>query len=145
MLRTDVDDFLDLIRKKGKITLAEAAKELKVSSRTIQAWTDFLVEEKIVGIEYKFTTPYVFLNTEQEEKLEFKGYSQFDTKDEFYEKAQQRGLNAGQTKLLWLKYINMNKNTMKAVFAQKAADRGISPEKVEILWQNYLRYLEGEL
>jgi len=110
---------------------------------TIQAWTDFLVEEKIIGIEYKFTTPYVFLNTEQDERMEFKNYVQFDTRDEFYNKAQQRGLNAGQTKLLWLKYVNLNKNAMKSVFFQKAVDRGLKKEDVPVLWKKYLEYLEG--
>lgn len=143
MLRTDVDEFLDLIRKKGRLSLAEASKELKIPAKTVQAWVDFLVEEKIIGIEYKFTTPYVFMNVDQNEKAEFKNYVQFDTKEDFYAKAQHRGLNAGQIKLLWLKYLNLNKNYMRQVFFEKARERGIDKNKADQLWKRYLQYLES--
>jgi len=143
MLRTDVDEFLDLIIQKERITLAEAAKLLNIPQTTIQAWTDFLVEEKIVGIEYKFTTPYVFMNAEVNDKNDFKNYMKFDTKEEFYGKAENRGLNAGQIKLLWLKYINLNKGAMRKLFFDKAKERGISSEKTELLWKKYLEFLEG--
>jgi hypothetical protein len=143
MLRTDVDEFLDLIRQKGRISLQDAAKSLKIPISTIQAWVDFLVEEKIVGIEYKFTTPYVFMNVEQNEKAEFRSAMQFDTKEEFYAKAQHRGLNAGQIKLLWLKYLNLNKNYMMKTFFEKSQERGINKAKAEALWSKYMDYLEG--
>ena len=68
---------------------------------------------------------------------------QFDTKEEFYSKAEHKGLNAGQTKLLWLKYLNLNKESMKAVFYQKTKDRGISKEKTDALWKRYLEYMGG--
>jgi len=142
MLRTDVDEFLDLIKKRGRISLGEATKALKIPMQTVQAWADFLVEEKIIGIEYKFTTPYVFMNQEQAEKNEFK-YMQFDTKDEFFEKAEHKGLNAGQAKLLWLKYLNLNKESMRQVFYQKAKERGIDKAKADGLWKRYLQYLES--
>jgi len=144
MLRTDVDEFLDIIKKKGRISLGEASKALNIPLKTVQAWADFLVEEKIIGIEYKFTTPYVFMNIEQNEKNEFKQYMQFDTKDDFFEKAEHKGLNAGQAKLLWLKYLNLNKTSMKTVFYQKAHDRGLDKIKSDVLWKRYLKYLESE-
>jgi hypothetical protein len=143
MLRTDVDEFLDLVRQKGRISLQDASKALKIPIATIQAWVDFLVEEKIIGIEYKFTTPYVFMNVEQDERAEFKNYVQFDTKEEFYAKAQHRGLNAGQIKLLWLKYLNLNKNYMHKTFYEKAQERGINKAKIDTLWAKYLEYLES--
>jgi hypothetical protein len=142
MLRTDVDEFLDLVKRKQKISLVDAAKELHMNMQTIQAWADFLVEEKILGIEYKFTTPYVYMNIEQNEKQELKNYIEFDTKEEFYEKAMNRGLNAGQVKLLWLKYINLNRSAMQRVFYEKAKGRGITVAKIDELWKRYMEYLE---
>jgi hypothetical protein len=144
MLRTDVDEFLDLVKRKQRITLADAAKELHITIQTVQAWADFLVEEKILGIEYKFTTPYVYMNVETSEKQELKNYIEFDTKQEFYEKAKNRGMNAGQVKLLWLKYVNLNKSAMRRVFFDKAKTRGITAMQVEALWNKYLEYLEKE-
>jgi len=84
------------------------------------------------------------MNIEQNEKNEFKQYMQFDTKDDFFEKAEHKGLNAGQAKLLWLKYLNLNKTSMKTVFYQKAHDRGLDKIKSDVLWKRYLKYLESE-
>ncbi|MEM4267380.1 MAG: hypothetical protein QXK37_00960 [Candidatus Woesearchaeota archaeon] len=143
-LKTDVDQFLELIRKNKRISLSEASKALNIPFATVQAWTDFLVEEKIIGIEYKFTTPYVFLNTEAAEKLDMPHLG-FETKDEFYKKARKKGMSENQIKLLWLKYVNMNKNTIKQVFFERARERGLTnTEKIEEFWQKYLKYLETD-
>jgi len=144
MLRTDVDEFLDLIKRKVKISIVDASKALKIPLQTVQAWADFLVEEKIIGIEYKFTTPYVFMIAEKPDEENFQNYAQFDTKDEFFGKAETKGLNAGQAKLLWLKYLNLNKESMKTTFYQKARDRGMEKSKIDVLWARYLEYLEKE-
>ena len=144
MLRTDVDEFLDLVKKRERISINEAAKELKIPLQTVQSWADFLVEEKILGMEYKFTTPYVFMNVEQDDNIEFKDYIHFDTKEQFYEKAQNRGLNAGQIKLLWLKYLNYNKTAMKNLFFEKAKSRGLDKAKTEELWKKYFEYIQKE-
>jgi hypothetical protein len=144
MLRTDVDDFLDLVKRKGRVSLNDAAKQLKIPLQTVQSWADFLVEEKILGMEYKFTTPYVFLNAEPDDKLEFKDYMHFDTREQFYEKAQNKGLNAGQIKLLWLKYLNYNKTAMRNMFYDKAGSRGLDNEHIEKLWKKYFEFIQRE-
>ena len=143
MLRTDVDNFLELVKSKGRVSLAIVAKELKISLATVQAWTDFLVEEKVLGIEYKFTTPYVFMNVDNKDEINFKNYVHFDTREEFYKKATQRGLDHIQIKLLWLKYLNHNKRAMQNLFYEKANERGIPKEKIEDLWKKYFNYIEG--
>ena len=142
-LRTDVDDFLDLLKAKGKMTLADCAKELNVPISTIQAWTDFLVEERIIGIEYKFTTPFVYLE-EQKEKTFDVSYIGFDTKEIFYEKAKKKGIKENQIRLLWLKYLNTNKETMKKVFFEKAREKGVPSAKTTLLWNKYYNVLQGE-
>jgi hypothetical protein len=143
MLRTDVDNFLELVKSKGRVSLAIVAKELKISLATVQAWTDFLVEEKVLGIEYKFTTPYVFMNVDNKDEINFKNYIHFDTREEFYKKATERGLDNTQIKLLWLKYLNHNKRAMQNLFYEKANERGIPKEKIEDLWKKYFNYIEG--
>ncbi|PIN80315.1 hypothetical protein COV16_01035 [Candidatus Woesearchaeota archaeon CG10_big_fil_rev_8_21_14_0_10_34_8] len=143
ILRTEVDTFLELIKRNKKISLQDAAKEMKVPILTIQAWTDFLVEEGIVGIEYKFTTPYVFVQEEKRMKGGI-GYLGFDTKEVFYEKARKRGINEDQIKLLWLKYLNANEESMKKVFEDKCRERGLPKNKVDLLWRKYYVYLKSE-
>ena len=143
MLRTDVDEFLELVKREGKIALGKAAKKLNIPERTVQAWIDFLVEEKILGIEYKFTTPFVYMNLDQENKDDINNSMQFETKKRFFENARNRGLNAGQIKLLWMKYINLNKAAMRNAFFEKAKSRNIDSAKAEQLWKKYLEYLES--
>ncbi len=142
-LRTDVDDFLEVLRKKGRMSLIDLSKELNIPIATVQAWTDFLVEERIVGIEYKFTTPYVYIEEENEKKLDMT-YIGFDTKEVFYEKARKRGIKDNQIRLLWLKYLNANKETMKKVFTDKAREKGLPSSKVSLLWRKYFNILQGD-
>lgn len=142
-LRTDVDTFLDMVKKNKKISLVDAAKEMSVPIQTIQLWTDFLVEEGIVGIEYKFTTPYVFMQEEKQTKGSF-GYMGFDTKEVFYEKAKKKGIKENQIRMLWLKYLNANEETMKKVFEDKSRERGLPANKVPTLWKKYYGYLKSE-
>ena len=143
ILRTDVDDFLELVKNKGRISLPDAAKELNTPLATVEAWTDFLVEEKIVGIEYKFTTPYVFIEEHKESKLEMFDMG-FDTKEEFYQKARKREIKDNHIRLLWLKYVNANKEAMRKVFFDKGVERGASKDKLLLLWQKYYDYLISE-
>ena len=143
LITTEVDTFLELIKAEGKITLQGAAQRLHVSLETIQAWTDFLVEEKIVGIEYKFTTPYVFIEKEQAQKMAL-NYLNFDTKEAFYDKAQRRGLTPTQIRHVWLKYLETYQEGIKEAFYTKARERTLSEEKCQELWKRYYEYLFKE-
>lgn len=142
-LRTEVDTFLEMIKKYKKISLFDAAKEMHVPVQTIQLWSDFLVEEGILGIEYKFTTPYVFLQEEKKAKGGF-GFIGFDTKEVFYEKAKKKGIPDKQIRLLWLKYLTANEDSMKKVFEEKARERGIANATISLLWKKYYSYLKSE-
>ena len=142
VLKTSVDDFLALIKDRKKIALEEAAKMLNVPLATAQSWTDFLVEERILGVEYKFTTPYVFYIEKKEEE---KGvsYVGFDTKEAFFEKARRKGIREGHIRLLWAKYLALNREKIKQTFFMKAMDKGITDEvKINHLWKKYEMYLE---
>ncbi len=142
-LRTDVDTFLELVKKYKKVSLLDAAKEMQVPIQTIQLWSDFLVEEGIVGIEYKFTTPYVFIQEEKAGKGGF-GFIGFDTKEVFYEKARKKGIKEQQIRMLWLKYLTANEDSMKKVFEDKCRERSIPGNKVVELWKKYYAYLKSE-
>ena len=142
-LRTDVDAFLELVKKYKKVSLLDVAKEMQVPVQTIQLWTDFLVEEGIVGIEYKFTTPYVFIQEEKAGKSGF-GFMGFDTKEVFYEKARKKGIKEQQIRMLWLKYLTADEDSMKKVFEDKCRERSIPANKVVELWKKYYNYLKSE-
>lgn len=142
VLKTDVDQFLNLVREKKKISLEEAAKLLSIPIATAQSWTDFLVEERILGIEYKFTTPYVFY-IEKQKQQEDVSYIGFDTKEAFFEKARKKGIREGHIRLLWTKYLSLNLEKIKQTFFMKAKEKGINDEvKINHLWRKYSEYLE---
>lgn len=67
VVETGVDNLIRLLKEKGKISIPQASDELKVPQKTIESWVDFLVEEHKIGIEYKFTTPFIFMLEEKKE------------------------------------------------------------------------------
>lgn len=58
-VKTGADRLLELVKKSKEIATAAAAKELGASVQTVEAWADFLEEDGLVTIKYKFTTPYI--------------------------------------------------------------------------------------
>ena len=60
-IRTGADELVELVKKRKKISIEEAAKLLGLKPANIQGLVDFLVEDKKFGVEYKFTTPYVYM------------------------------------------------------------------------------------
>ncbi len=59
LITTGVDQLVQLLRERKRISLAEAAKQLAVPRELVEEWTDFLEERGLVKLEYKFTTPYL--------------------------------------------------------------------------------------
>lgn len=58
-ITTAVDSLVKLVNQKGIISLEDASKELGLPQNIINEWASFLDQEKIIHIEYKFTTPYL--------------------------------------------------------------------------------------
>lgn len=144
VLRTAADELLELVKKSKKISVEEAAKRLKMPLASVQALVDFLVEEKIFGIEYKFTTPYVYLYKEdiKEAKGKEKGFTEgLITKEQFYEKAKQRKMPYEQIEGWWRKYLQQNLTHIREEFLRKAREKKVPEDRIEDLWKKYLTYL----
>lgn len=69
ILTTEADLLIDLLKSVKEISMADAARELSVSLKIVEAWANFLEEEKKIAIRYKFTTPYL-LYIEETGKIE---------------------------------------------------------------------------
>lgn len=144
IIRTVADELFELVKKTGKISVESAAKHLKIPLATIQALVDFLVEERVFGIEYKFTTPYIYLYKEdimdakRKEKSLTKGLV---TKEYFYEKAKQKKVPYEHIEGLWRKYLQQNISHMREEFLRKTAEKKVPEDNVEDLWKKYLSYL----
>ena len=143
-LRTSADELYELVESKKKLSVEEAAKMLKVPVKTTQALVDFLVEEKIFGIEYKFTTPYVYINREKQKDVEFQSIppKKIITQEDFFRKANQWKVPSEKINHLWKRYVQENIGPIKEEFYSKAKSRNIPMEKIEVLWKKYLPHLQ---
>lgn len=87
-IETGVDRLVELIDKDKRISVEDAAKKLGISKIVIQEWADFLEEEKIISIEYRFSKTFLLQRklTEKEVKNKEKEYS--SEKDAFVRKVE---------------------------------------------------------
>ncbi len=147
VLKTSADELFELVKNRRKISVEIAAKALKLPQKTVQALVDFLVEEKIFGLEYKFTTPYVYLSKEgfskkipgvRKKKFFSRGIV---PKDEFYSVAKRKNIHHDRIGSLWKKYLNQNLGQLKDEFYIKARQRNLPAIQIETLWRKYLSYL----
>lgn len=88
IIETGVDRLVNLVKRRGKIALQDAAKELGVSLDVIEEWADFLEEEGMISIEYKLTKPYLVERELTEKELEKKVKEFHGKKDVFVRKAE---------------------------------------------------------
>ena len=58
-IKTGVDKLVELIKDKKRITVDEAAKLLSMPKELVEELADFLEEREVIGIEYKFSVPYM--------------------------------------------------------------------------------------
>lgn len=144
IVRTGVDELLDLLKNNGKIPLVDVARKLNISIDVVQAWVDFLVEERILGIEYKFTTPYIYLNKPlEEQKTIIKNnegpidLSYF--KKQFWEKAKTNSIPESRIPDLWRNHLLQELELKKKYFFYEAQNRKIL--NIETLWEEYQKSL----
>ncbi len=58
-ITTEADRLLALLQQRREISIEEAAKVLTMSVRTVESYANFFEEEGLIGINYKFTTPFL--------------------------------------------------------------------------------------
>ena len=88
VIETGVDKLVKIVKERGRIALADAAKELGVSATVIQEWVDFLEEEGIISVEYKLTKPYIVQKQLTKKEVETKAKEFAGKKDVFVRKAE---------------------------------------------------------
>lgn len=135
-VETGVDRMMSVLEKKGKLSLTELSQDLKIPESTLQLWVDFLVEERIIGIEYKFTKPYIFLNKKDVSKAvveEIIGITHF--KKEFFEGAKRRKIPLIKIEELWKVHLSEAIEKEKDHFQREAQRLGL--RNVPELFQKY--------
>ena len=132
-METGVDRMMSVLEEKGKLSLTDLAKALEMPEGTLQLWVDFLVEERILGVEYKFTKPFVFLNKKQEKKAIVQELPEVDFfKKEFFEEAKKRQIPTNQILDLWQNHLDEAIEKQKEFFSvrQKKEDFTMLPRSI---------------
>lgn len=88
IIETGVDKLVELVKERQKISMQDAAKELGVSLTVIEEWSDFLEEEGIISIEYKFTKPFLVGRKLTKTEVTKKAKEFTDKKEVFVRKAE---------------------------------------------------------
>jgi predicted ArsR family transcriptional regulator len=141
-IKTGVDNLIELLKNTDKITLNDAAKKLKIKTKILQKWVDFLVEEKIISVEYKFTVPYIYLNrTRQEEKNIVSKKSLEEMKTAFTEKAERKNIPEEHISALWGKKLEREIENQKEYFFRYARLKKIAD--IEKAWAEYCIKVKG--
>ena len=151
VVETGVDELLRLLKQHDKLPIQDVAKTLNIPLDVVQSWIDFLVEEKILGIEYKFTVPYVFMNmtpTQTQAASSEEPQAQaslLDFKHEFNDRAEST-LPQGKGRLLvvnlWRQHLQAELDRKRPVFLVEAGKRNI-PEP-ERLWATYVQRIHAQ-
>ena len=140
-ITTGVDDLISLLSTFPKLSIDETGKRLNVSKKVLKAWIDFLVEEKILGIEYTFTTPFIYLNRPHEEektkKIKEEKITYENFKEEFFEKAKKSSIPEDKMKQYWQEHLKQRLMQNKEFFIQEVNNRNL-PHGEE-LWEKYMR------
>src|SRR5574338_41480 len=100
-VRTGVDELMELVREEKRISIPDAAKRLKQPEKVVQNWVDFLVEEKLLGIEYKFTTAYIYLNAPEKALILKQVESMESLRKEFLDHAKEKNIPQDKITALW--------------------------------------------
>ena len=139
-VQTGVDSLMQLVKKETKISLKEAANKLSVPETTVQAWVDFLVEDHILGIEYKFTTPYIYVHDEKRldevQHTSNQQYSLKDYKNGFITKARNKDIPEERIEPLWREHLQHIIKQQKNFFLRECERRGVSNS--EKLYEQYM-------
>jgi hypothetical protein len=139
VVTTGVDDLLHYLQGKDRVALQDVASVLNASVDTVQAWVDFLVEEKILGIEYKFTKPFIYLNKEEKKPkgrlLESTTITLEALKREYQDRAIAKQIPQMKIRELWLGRVQEALLLKREYFLEQAKRR--NAEDPESLWTEY--------
>lgn len=87
-IETGVDKLVSLINRKKKISINAAADELGVGMNVLQEWADFLEDESLITVDYKFNKTYLCERKLTKKEIEKKARVYASKKDAFTRKVE---------------------------------------------------------
>lgn len=140
-VKTGVDELIELLKHEARISLPDAAKRLRQPEAIVQNWVDFLVEEKILGTEYKFTTPYIYLNAPAKANaITATAETIIDLRTAFIARARAKGIPDDKLRVLWENHLRDAIDARSDFFHRECAKLGLA-EPEDLLH----RYIERVL
>jgi len=122
IIETGVDKLVKLVKERGRIALADSAKELGVSTTVVQEWVDFLEDEGIISVEYKLTKPYLV-----ERKLTKK---EVDVKSKEFEGKKEGFIRKAEVSLSFLQKQSEDLKKVKSEFDRLKGELGLQLDTV---------------
>jgi len=126
VVETGVDELIKYLKFHEATNINDIAKALNTTPKIIESWADFLIEENIVGIEYKFTTPYLYLIENETNKELSK------VRKKIYAESKE---NLNVKEYNWKNYMLELVEGHKNLFIREAKKRRL--ENPEALWEEY--------
>ncbi len=143
-IETGVDDLIRYLRGKGKQSIKDVAKAIHVPDKTLQLWVDFLVEERVVGLEYNFMKPYIFLNEDETEKKKTKVLDLAYFKKQFFETARKKKISDEQIEELWQRHIKSYFTRLKTYFLFEIKKRNFAHQDPEKVFNTYIEKITDD-
>lgn len=132
VIQTEVDKLINVLKTKKKVELKKLAEEIKVPEPTVQQWIDFLVEEKIVSVDYDFTKPIISIIEEPKETKKESKEDIIKYKQNFKKTTSKKNKNS---EFLWKQHVLENLDILKQFFYTEAEKRKL--ENINELWEEY--------
>jgi len=88
MIETGVDKLVKIVKERKKIPVNEAAKQLGVGPKVVEEWADFLEEEGIISMEYKFGSAFLVERKFTKDEIKTKAKEVSNEKEVFVRKAE---------------------------------------------------------
>lgn len=127
LVTTGVDKLINYLKGKKPVTIKQASEYLGMPEKTVEEWVDFLVEEKIISVDYKFTTPYIYLKEDKKMNIS-------DIRSAF-EKNKMIDLEGIDPNKSWKENMTVILQRKRIFFSEEAKKRGLS--NTQKLWDEY--------
>ena len=131
-IETGVDKLVRFLKGKGNVPVKEVAEEIGVTIKTIEQWATFLMEEKIVGIDYKFTTPYIYLIEEKGKEPEYNNLNEYKKQ---FSQIKKGNLSDQHIEYHWNNHLMDILDSKRDFFYREAMKRGL--KNIDQLWNEY--------
>jgi hypothetical protein len=126
LIETGVDQLIAYLKQHEQANIETLAKELNTTPKIIESWAEFLMEENIIGIDYKLTTPYIYLIKQDKKDIK-------DIKKEYELKNANQDIHMKEYN--WKRYIETSIDEHKNFFLKEARKRSL--QNPEELWEEY--------